>query len=151
MQHLEISRRSSAATRRAYRSDLTAFLSWLGDRGRSATRTGRPDLRSYLVELEQQQLKATSIQRKLACLRGFFRFLQEQGHIAKDPARLVRGPKAPRRVPHFLTSQEVDQLLGQTFEDDLQGLRDRAILEVLYSTGCRVSECAGLSVADIDH
>jgi integrase/recombinase XerC len=143
-------RRSSAATVRAYRTDLQAFLEWLRGVGKDALSCSRIDLRRYLVELEQQRLAPTSIQRKLACLRGLFRWLREEGRIAQDPARLLRGPKAPRRTPSFLTAGEVEQLLAQPFDGSPQGLRDRAVLETLYSTGCRVSECAAIRLSRTD-
>lgn len=146
------SRQKSAATLRAYGSDLRAFAGWLKNQpsARPIEQVGRPELRRYLVELEQQGLKATSVQRKLASLRALFGWLRQEGEAEKNPAKLLKGPKAPRRVPRFLTSKEVDALLGQPFADTPQGLRDRAILELLYSTGCRVSECAGLRLRDVD-
>lgn len=141
----------SAATVRAYGGDLRAFLQWLARTpGRDLTAVTRHELRRYLVELEQQGLVATSVQRKLASLRALFGWLLRQGRIPKDPARLLKGPKAPRRVPRFLSTQEVDLLLGQEFGDSPQDHRDRAILEVLYSTGCRVSECASLRLSALD-
>ncbi len=143
-------RRKSAATLRAYGSDLHAFVAWLGTHGRALTAVTRFELRRYLVELEQQGLVATSVQRKLASLRGLFAWLQQTGRIDKDPAKLLKGPKAQKRVPRFLTTQEVDALLGQAFDESPQGARDRAILETLYSTGCRVSECAGMRLEHLD-
>lgn len=150
LQALAHSRQKSPATLRAYSSDLRAFRDWLQALGRTVPQTTRFELRRYLVELEQQGLAATSVQRKLASLRGLFAHLQEQGQITKDPARLLKGPKAPARIPRFLTTAEVDQLLAQPFDDSPQGRRDQAILEVLYSTGCRVAECAGMELADLD-
>ena len=147
---LATERRKSAATLRAYGSDLRAFASWLQAAGRLLPEVTRFDLRRYLVELEQQGLVATSVQRKLASLRGLFRWLQQTGHLAKDPGKLLKGPKAARRVPRFLTAPEVDQLLSQPFDESPTGARDRAILEVLYSTGCRVSECAGITLRELD-
>lgn len=107
-------------------------------------------MRRYLVELEEQGLAPTSVQRKLASVRGLFAWLHREGHVEHDPAKLLKGPKAPRRVPRFLTAPEVDRLLAQPFDDSPQGLRDRAILEVLYSTGCRVSECATMELGALD-
>jgi len=150
LQALQRSHQKSPATLRAYGSDLRAFRDWLRTLGRAVEQTTRFELRRYLVELEQQGLAATSVQRKLASLRGLFAHLQEQGLITKDPARLLKGPKAPARIPRFLTTAEVDQLLAQPFDDSPQGRRDQAILEVLYSTGCRVAECAGMKLADLD-
>jgi len=143
-------RRKSQATLRAYGSDLHAFVGWLQGLGRTPTEVTRFELRRYLVELEQQGLVATSVQRKLASLRGLFAWLQQTGRIAKDPAKLLKGPKAQKRVPRFLTTTEVDALLGQPFDESPQGARDRAILETLYSTGCRVSECAGMRLEHLD-
>ena len=143
-------RKKSAATLRAYAADLRGFAAWLGTEDIALPAVRRPQLRAYLVELEEQGLAATSVQRKLASLRGLFRWLQQQGHLDKDPAKLIRGPKAPKRVPRFLTTPEVDRLLAQPFDATSQGLRDRAILETLYSTGCRVSECAGMELGSLD-
>ena len=142
--------RKSAATLRAYGGDLRDFAAWLAANGRGVEQTGRFELRRYLVELEQQGLIATSVQRKLASLRGLFGWLQRQSRIDKDPAKLLKGPRASKRVPRFLTAAEVDALLGQAFEDTPFGRRDQALLETLYSTGCRVSEVAGMALADLD-
>jgi len=143
-------RKKSAATLRAYGADLRAFAEWLEHNQAPVTSVRRTQLRRYLVELEEQGLAATSVQRKLASLRGWFAWLHQNEHIDKDPAKLIKGPKAPKRVPRFLTTPEVDKLLAQPFDDSPQGLRDRAILETLYSTGCRVSECAGMDLTAID-
>lgn len=148
--HLRHGRRAAPATQRAYATDLRGFLDWLAQQGRAPAAAGRLELRRYLVELGEQGLSATTVQRKLAAVRGLFRFLKEQGRIAQDPATLVKGPRAPRRVPTFLTRAEVDALLGQDFDDDVVGRRDRAILETLYSTGCRVAEVAGLRLDHLD-
>jgi len=147
---LQSEQQKSAATLRAYGGDLRTFAAWLQGHGCTPEQTTRFLLRRYLVELEQQGLVATSVQRKLASLRGLFGWLQERGRMEKNPAKLLKGPKAPRRVPHFLTTAEVDLLLGQAFCESPQGQRDRAIVEVLYSTGCRVSECSGMKLAQLD-
>ena len=147
LRHLRDVRQMSGETQRAYRSDLGAFLAWLPlDR----PVPDRLDIRRYLVELQEQGLKATSIQRKLASLRSFFRYLRDHGHLETDPARLVKGPKAPQRIPRFLTIPQVEALLNLPFPDDFQGCRNRAILEFLYSTGCRVSEAANTPTRYLD-
>ena len=143
-------RQKSPATLRAYSTDLRSFARWIGETERTIAEVSRLQLRRYLVELEEQGLKATSVQRKLASIRGMFGWLQREGHIDKDPAKLIKGPKAEKRIPRFLTSPEVDQLLSQPFDDSPQGRRDQAILETLYSTGCRVSECATMSLNALD-
>lgn len=143
-------RQKSPATLRAYSADLRSFAAWLAEDNRTVAEVTRLQLRRYMVELEEQGLKATSVQRKLASIRGMFGWLQRHGHIQKDPAKLIKGPKAEKRVPRFLTSTEVDQLLAQPFDESPQGRRDQAILETLYSTGCRVSECATMDLNAID-
>ncbi|MCK5945146.1 MAG: tyrosine recombinase [Planctomycetes bacterium] len=150
LRSLRHERKKSAATLRAYGADLRGFAAWLEQNATDVTEVRRTPLRRFLVELEEQGLAATTVQRKLASVRGWFGWLHHHGHIDKDPAKLIKGPKTPKRVPRFLTTPEVDQLLAQPFDDSPQGLRDRAILETLYSTGCRVSECAGMELASID-
>ena len=145
LQHLSDVRGASPATLRAYGTDLRGFTTWLDGR-----EPGRLELRRYLVELEEQGLKAASVQRKLASLRAFFRFLCDRGRLAVDPTRLLRGPKLPVRIPRFLTPTEVDRLLEQPFAEGVLGSRDRSILEFLYSTGCRVSEAAQLRLQQVD-
>ena len=143
-------RKKSPATLRAYGADLRDFRQWLTAEGVTLASVGRTQLRRYLVELEERGLAPTSIQRKLASVRGLFGWLQRGGHITQDPAKAIKGPKAPKRVPTFLTTHEVDQLLAQPFDDSPTGSRDRAILETLYSTGCRVAACAGMTLDAID-
>lgn len=143
LHHLEHVRRLAAATLRAYKCDLDAFLSWLPA---DVAMPERLELRRYLAELHGRGLAASTIQRKLAALRSFFRYLRDERRTTTDPARLVKGPKLPRRIPRVLSVEQVDGLLSLPFEPDFAGHRDRAILELLYSTGCRVSEAAGLTL-----
>ncbi len=147
LRHLAQARHMSPNTLRAYGTDLRAFLSWLPQGAGAPTRL---QIRRYLVDLQDRGLKATTIQRKLASIRSFFRFLREQRGLSEDPAKLVKGPKTPSRIPRFLTEGEIDQLLALEFDKDFFGSRDRAILEFLYSTGCRVSEAANLPLASLD-
>ena len=115
-------RKKSPATLRAYGADLRGFSAWLDANQTPLTSVRRTQLRRFLVELEEQGLAATSVQRKLASLRGLFAWLLQEGHVLKDPAKLIKGPKAPKRVPTFLTTPEVDKLLAQPFGDSHQGL-----------------------------
>ncbi|MHC5066254.1 MAG: tyrosine recombinase [Planctomycetota bacterium] len=147
LQHLREVRQASPNTCRAYARDLEDFFTWLPH---SVDEPQRIHLRRFLVELEERGLKPRSIQRKLASLRSFFRYLREQEGHSNDPAQLVRGPKLPKRVPRILTEVQVDELLSQTFAADFFGRRDQAILEFLYSTGCRVSEAASTRILDMD-
>ncbi len=150
LRHLRQARRAAVATQKAYAADLRAFAGWLRGNGRALVEASRFDLRRYLVELEEQKLAPTSVQRKLASLRSFYRWLQQEGRIQKDPAALLKGPKTPQRIPTFLTRAQVDALLAQEFAADVVGRRDHAILEVLYSTGCRVAELASMTLRQLD-
>jgi site-specific recombinase XerD len=148
LRHLVQVRGMAPNTVRAYGADLRGFLAWLGDR--TGLVPDRTTLRRYVASLHQGGNKATSVQRKLASLRGLFRFLREGGVLQQDPARLVRGPKLRSRLPRFLTVAQVELLLALDLGADFAGRRDKAILEVLYSTGCRVAEAATLSLRQVD-
>lgn len=145
--HLRDVRQMSPNTLRAYRSDLEDFLAWLPA---SSEAPSRLDLRRYLVELEQRGLKPATVQRKLAAVRAYHRYLREFEGLGEDPSKLVRGPKLPKRMPKFLTEREVDTLLSAPLPDDFFGRRDRAALEFLYSTGCRVSEAVNVRLKQLD-
>jgi len=110
---------------------------------------GVNEIRAYLAELTGQGLARATIGRKLASLRSFFKYLTLQGVVDQNPLLNLQTPKRPRKLPEFLYTREIDALLG--FVDATpQGLRDRAILEVLYGTGVRVSELTGLNLGDLD-
>ena len=146
--HLRDVRDVSPHTRKAYAADVTQFLGWLPDGADTAERN---DLRRYLLELQQRGLKASSVRRKLASVRAFFRYLREfEARAGADPSRLVRAPKANRPLPKALSETEVDRLLTAPYAADFFGARDRCLLEVLYSTGCRVAEVAALRIRDVD-
>jgi integrase/recombinase XerC len=144
--HLRAERHASPHTIRAYLSDLRQFLAFAGERpdGVRVT-TIRHWLRALGAEAER-----SSIGRKLAAVRGFFRFLVETRRLASDPTAGVATPKSPRKLPAHLTLDDVDRLLATPRADTVLGLRDRAILEVLYASGLRVSELVGLDWVDVD-
>ena len=147
LHHLVAERDASPHTVRAYGADLRAFALWHAEHGGAIDRL---NLRRYIATLHRDGLAASSVQRRLSSLRALFDYCRKLGLLRQDPARLVRGPKLPSRLPKFLTVEQVDQLLALTFSDDFAGRRDRAILEMLYSTGCRVSEIAALSLRQVD-
>ena len=107
-------------------------------------------LRKFMAYLRRQEYSKGTIARKLSSIRSFYRFLCQEGVTDTNPAKAVRTPKLDRKLPHFLDSSEVVKLLESPDTDQLQGLRDRAILELLYSTGMRVSELVGLDFEDLD-
>ncbi|MCC6673484.1 MAG: tyrosine recombinase XerC [Planctomycetes bacterium] len=147
LRHLAQERQAAPNTVRAYAADLRHWLLW---RPAARREPDRLELRRYVAELMEGGLAPASIQRRLAALRAVCAYLRERGLLAQDPARLVRGPKVPARLPRFLTTAEVDALLGQDFAAGFAGQRDRAILEFLYSSGARVAEAATTMLANLD-
>lgn len=153
LESLRYDRNYSVETLRAYANDLNQFSAFLQkERGESQedVRVDHLALRKYLATLKAGGYSKATIARKLACLRSFFNFIQRQGLIDHNPAKLLRTPRQERRLPDFLEETEVAQLLRAPNAATPAGKRDRAILETLYSTGMRVSELGGLTRRDVD-
>jgi integrase/recombinase XerC len=149
--HLRDERGLSPHTVAAYGRDLTQFLQFAGRAG--VTDPGRVEpllLRRFLALQRTRGLAASSIARKAAALRAGFRFLARRGLVADDPAAGLGVPRGPKRLPVVLKPRQVDRLLAGPQPVDPVGLRDRAILELLYATGIRVGELCGLRLGDID-
>jgi integrase/recombinase XerC len=155
--HLRNERNVSAHTLRNYLSDLAQFRQFLVDRelclaGKKRIDVRKVDIhvvRAYLAALTKDR-KKSSIGRKLAALKGFFRYLLASHFIDKDPLLLINSPKQEKPLPKFLSVDDVFQLLGNIKLNSPLDVRDRAILEVFYSTGIRVSELVGLDWSDLD-
>ncbi|HXE95940.1 MAG TPA: tyrosine recombinase XerC [Dongiaceae bacterium] len=150
--YLETERDVSPHTLSAYRSDLGQLLTFaVNERGEdvSAQDIDQLLLRRYLAGLSTST-KKSSIGRKLAAIRSFFRFLLRRGAIAKNPAELVATPKKEQRLPFHLDIDQATTLMETPDDDQKYALRDRAILELLYSSGLRVSELTGLNVGELD-
>jgi integrase/recombinase XerC len=107
-------------------------------------------IRGFINHLYQQKFNRASIARKLACLRSFFRFLCRQNYVSQNFAKAVKSPRLPKKLPGVLQVHEINSFLDFEFEDTAEGHRDRAIFELLYATGMRVSEIAGLKLRDLD-
>jgi len=151
MRRLEHGTNCSSHTLRAYRKDLLQHLEFLRELGCDGPKQVTPlNLRKFLVQLRGKDYKATTLSRKLASLRSFYKFLFREGIIGTNPATVLRSPKRHKTLPKFLSLAEVESILSAIDEDSPNGHRDRAILETLYSTGIRVSELVGLDMADID-
>jgi integrase/recombinase XerC len=154
LQYLRVERNASPLTIKSYREDLEALVEFLSERHRG--RCPEPadlttlDLRGYASAMHSAGYAKTTIARRLASLRSFFRFGQREGWTKTNPAKPLRNPRRGRSLPHFLSTSELDRLLSAPPTHDPLGLRDRAILETLYSAGLRVSELVGLNDADMD-
>lgn len=134
----------------AYATDVRAYLAELDRRGLAVEAATRDDVLEHLAGLAAAGLTARSRARHLAALRGFHRFLEDEKLIAKNPAEDLDTPRATRTLPSFLTLAEVEALLAAPSEATLAGVRDRAMIEVLYATGLRVSELLRLKVEDVN-
>jgi integrase/recombinase XerC len=153
LRYLDVERDVSAHTVKGYREDLESLADYLAD---DQGRPPRPasisplDLRQYVSDLHIAGYARSSISRRLASLRSFFRFAQREGTVDSNPAKPLRNPRKQRALPHFLTSEEVERLLLAPDTSEKMGARDLAILETMYSTGVRVSELVGMNVQDLD-
>jgi integrase/recombinase XerC len=154
LRHLALEKNASEHTVKSYREDLTQALEFFRQKlpqqalepGRLTTRL----LRSYSAWLHEQGYAKTTIARHLAAVRSWCRFLCREGTLGANPADGLRGPRQDKKLPHFLSEADLARLLETPPDDGPMGLRDRAILETLYSAGLRVSELTGLNLEDID-
>jgi integrase/recombinase XerC len=154
LRSLALERNASAHTVKSYREDLTQAIAFL--RNRQGSRSLSPEdltpraLRAYTAWLHEQGYAKTTTARRLAAMRSWCRFLCREGTLPSNPALGVRGPRQDKKLPHFATENQLERLLSAPPAGTVQGLRDRAILESLYSAGLRVSELTGLDLDDLD-
>jgi integrase/recombinase XerC len=153
LRYLRIERNASPLTLKSYRSDLARLLQFLvsTDAGLCEPQdVSIGQLRAYVADLHQQGYARSTIARRLASLRSLFEYCRREKLVDSNPARALRTPRQGRRLPHFLSTEQVAKLLETPPDDQPAGLRDRAILETLYSAGLRVSELVSLDLADWD-
>lgn len=151
--YLQFERRLSRNTLSAYRSDLNQFSGYLQDVYKLDDPAGATHniLRSWIIELTEQGVQPVSVNRKVAALRAFYKFLRIQGAINTDPSAKITVLKSAKRLPSFVREHEVDRLFdGAAFQDDFEGTRDKLILELFYGTGMRLSELLGLKDQSIN-
>jgi integrase/recombinase XerD len=148
--HVKVEKGLSSNTVSAYQRDLNKFQVFAQKRKVALEGVSRDDLVDFLAGLYRDELDSKSVARHLVTLRNFFRFAQSQDLLANDPSLNLESPKIRRALPGYLKVEDVDRLLEQPDPKTPYGLRDRAMLEVLYSTGLRVSELIGLRVSDLD-
>jgi integrase/recombinase XerC len=157
IKHLKYERNSSAHTLRNYESDLVQFYDYVspptdqGDRPEVNLREiDHLVIRDYMATLYENKKKKSSIHRKVASLRTFFRYLCREGVLEVNPARLVSSPRVERKLPNHLTIEQMVKFIETPETESVLGKRDRAILELLYASGIRVSELVNLNLPDID-
>jgi integrase/recombinase XerC len=154
LRHMALEKNSSAHTDKSYLEDLTQALTFfrtrLSDKDPALKHLNTRLLRAYLAWLHEQGYAKTTIARRLAAARSWCRFLCRQGLLESNPADGLRGPRQDKKLPGFLSEVDLATLLATPSSDTPLGLRDRAILETLYSAGLRVSELTGLDLESID-
>ena len=148
--HVQVEKGLASNTLSAYRRDLAKFDDFAKKRKLQLTAVKRDDLVDFLASLYRQKLESKTVARHLVTLRNFFRHAQVQDLISEDPSAHLESPKIRRSLPGYLRLEEVEKLLQLPDQATPLGLRDRAMLEVLYSTGLRVSELTSLRVPDLD-
>lgn len=151
--YLEAERNYSRNTISSYRIDLLDFKEFLMSIKKSSQSIVEIDhliIRSYLANLQERQLARSTVLRRLSSLRSFFKYLCRREYLSTDPASALSTPKVRRKLPDFLEISEVESLLSVFDTNDIVGIRDRAILELLYSTGMRVSELLEMNLSDLD-
>lgn len=146
--YLEVEKNYSPHTILNYRADLEEFIGFVGSI--PPEKIDYLLLRRFLARLRTKQYAPRSIARKLSSMRSFFKFLHREGLIKNNPAVLLMSPRREKRLPKFLTEEEITRFIESPSTDKTVGKRDRAILETLYSTGIRVSELVGLDVHHVD-
>jgi integrase/recombinase XerC len=153
LKFLELERNCSPLTIKSYREDLDLLLNYFSEKlGRipKPSELTPTELRSYVSAMHDAGYAKSSVARRLASLRSFFKFAQREGQVDNNPAKPLRNPRRERKLPHFLTDDEIKKLLAAPLKTDAQGMRDRAILETMYSAGLRVSELVGINLDDLD-
>ena len=154
LRHLSLEKNSSELTVKSYREDLTQSINFL--RGHTAIANLSPKqvttrhVRAFIAWLTEQNYSRATIARRIASLRSLYRYLQRQQKVDRDPTDGLKGPKLDQNLPHFLSQEDIDKLLNAPQGETLMCLRDRAILETLYSAGLRVSELVALNQEYLD-
>lgn len=156
LKYLSVERNASEHTIISYQNDLSSFLEFTAqvneqtDEQVDISSITRLNIRLWLGELSEKGLAKTSIARKVAALRSFFKYCFKRGHIDKNPAHLLVVPKKEQTLPKTATVEDISRMMDSVDTDTISGLQDRAILELFYGTGMRLSELTGLNVTNID-
>lgn len=151
LQYLSVEKRFSEHTRKAYETDIVQFYEFAGiTDGKDIKEVDSLLVRGWIIDLFEQDVKSTTINRKLSSLRTFFKWLLKEGIISKSPLQIVKGPKNEKRLPSFAKTSDLEkEHINNYYSDDFNGRRDRLIVELLYQTGIRLSELINLKETDI--
>jgi integrase/recombinase XerD len=148
--YLQVEKGLARNTLESYRRDLKRLQTWAAKSGKAEADLTRPDLRKWIAQLSREGLAPTSVARAVSAARGFFRFLMLDGHIKHHPAEDLDTPQKFSYLPTFLTEEEIDRLFAAIDVGTEAGIRDRAMLELMYAAGLRVSELVSLKQSEVD-
>ncbi len=147
---LRVERGRSDSTVHSYKRDLVKYVRWLAGQGEKITSVGEPTIIVYLRQLQSSGLAVSTVARAMVAVRSFHRFLALENIRADDPSKYVELPRVPRGLPKPISEREVSELLSLVDGIEPPARRDKAILEILYGTGARISEVVSLSISDLD-
>jgi len=150
LSYIQVEKGLSANTLQSYKRDIARLKQWAEKKGKHVEQLERKDVREWIASMSREGLAPTSVARAVSAARGFFSFLMLDGHLKRHPVEDIHTPQRHANLPKFLTEEEMERLL---FAPDIQtdaGVRDRALLEMMYAAGLRVSELCSLKVSDVD-
>jgi integrase/recombinase XerD len=148
--YLQVEKGLAGNSLQSYRRDLARLEDWAGSTGKQIEELARQDLRTWIASLSREGLAPRSVSRATSAARGFYRFLMLDGHIKRHPAEDLDTPQAGTYLPRYLSEDEMEKLLAAPDTATEEGLRDRAILELMYASGLRISELISLKASDLD-
>jgi len=148
--YIQVEKGLSANTLESYRRDLARLQAWSEKHGKQIERLERKNVREWIADMSRAGLAPSSVSRAVSAARGFFRFLMLDGHIKHHPAEDIHTPQKYSYLPKFLSETEIEALLSAPDVSTDEGIRDRALLEMMYATGLRVSEVVGLQKGDVE-
>ncbi len=143
-------RNKSANTVESYKRDITQYIAYLDEHGIETEAATKTTVLSYLLHLQKSGKASSTVSRTLASLRSFYVYLQRCGYVQNNPTSNLEAPHVEKKMPQILTGAEVEWLLNQPSDVDNKGMRDKAMLELLYATGIRVSELINLNISDVN-
>jgi len=150
LSYIQVEKGLSTNTLQSYQRDLARLQTWTLKNGKQVEALQRKDLREWIAGMSREGLAPSSVSRAVSAARGFFRFLMLDGHIKRQPTEDLHTPQRYSYLPRFLSEEEIERLLATPDTSTDEGIRDRAILELTYATGLRVSELVGLQTSDVD-
>ena len=150
LSYIQVEKGLSRNTLQSYARDLARLQSWATKNGKEIAALERKELREWIASMSREGLAPSSVARSVSAARSFFRFLMLDGHLKRHPAEDLSTPQRTSYLPRFLTEEEMETLFAAPDTSTDEGVRDRALFEVMYATGVRVSEVVGLQVVDVD-